>query len=389
MMPIVRALPALLATVLLLGAVPRHVLTGDYWGGYAGTHNLPARQAARWLWIAETDPQDSTLLSSLGVKTMLYTNPNREQPGDPMWTNDESEFAHTCSGERALGEAAYRGQILTDVGGSAMKRIWRDSVERHEEGAHFDFIFADEASGYAYTQETPCNGSFDGWLRDEQSLFASLHQPIIYNALNDFYDRGPAREIALNRDAAGGQMEECYAQLAPDHRVGGWKWWATEMTELEMAAARKYFICYGRDLSPADQAAASRLYTYASFLLSYDPGTTILWEYYKTPSGGHVMPESQLVALSPDMRVTRVAQLRQAGGAFARSYRQCYLDARPVGACIAVVNPDDDAHSVDLRAYHRVLRLEGSGIFDGGRAEIVNQRPPSSLAPLDAVIAFK
>ena len=374
---------------LLLGAVPRHVLTADYWGGYSGTHNLPAERTAPWLWLAETDPQDSDLLSSLGIKTMLYTNPNREMPGDPMWSDDDSEFAHTCAGDRARGEAQYKNIFLTNPSSPTALHAWRASVASHLENAHFDFIFADEADGAAYAQDQPCGYTLTSWLRAEGNLFAGLHLPIIYNALSDFAGHDVAPEIALNARAAGGVMEECYAQLSADHRVGGWRWFATELTELRMAAAHKYFICYGRDLTPADQAFESRMYTYASFLLSYDPNSTILWEYYKTPSGGHVMPESQLVALDPAKPVTRVAQLRESGGAYVRRYRRCYIDAKLQGPCVAAVNPDDVPRSVNLRGYGRVLRLHGVGIFDGGSVTLDRTTPPNVIEPLGAVIAFK
>lgn len=382
-------LAAPFAALTMIAAVPRHVLTGDYWGGYAGTHNVPAPRAAQWLSLAEVSAQDSTQMSALGVKTMLYTNPNREMPGDPMWGTQDDEYAHTCNGERARGESQYQNIFMTNPASATTVRLWQTSVQRHEEGAHFDFIFADEADGAAYAQDMPCGYNLPNWLAQENRLFAALNQPIIYNALSDFKDHGPAPEMVLNAHAAGGEMEECYAQLHPDHRVGGWQWYATEQTELRMAQAHKYFICYGRDLTPAEQAYDGRMYTYASYLLNYDPNTTVLWEYYKTPSGGHVMPESQLVALDPDRHVDRMAQLRIAGGAYARSYRRCFINGRLVGACVAAVNPDDTAHPIDLRGYRRVLHLQGSGIFDGGRVVLASEAPPSSLAPLEAVIAFK
>lgn len=387
-------LSAFSSTALLLAAtsIPTHVLTSDYWGGYSGTHNLPAQRAAQWLSFAMVDPGDANLMSSLGVKTILYTNPNREQPGDPMWTADENEYAHTCAGGRVRGEVNYAGQELTNPGNPAMHQVWRYSVKRHtvdSGNAHYDFVFADEAGGTAYSLQQPCGYTFDGWLRDESGLFASLGRPIIYNGLNDFYNRGIAREIALNANAAGGEMEECYAQLHPDHRVGGWMWYTTEATELRMAQDRKYFICYGRDLTPADQADDGRLYTFASFLLSYDLRTTILWEYYKTPSGGHVMPESQIVAMQPVKPIRRVAELREAGGAYVRRYRDCYVAGRRVGPCAAAVNPDPEPHSVNLSAYHRVVQLRGSGIFDGGSIVLAGMNPPSVLPPLTGVIAFE
>lgn len=385
----VRRFIALCAAVSLVGAVPRHVQTADYWQGYAGTKNVPASQAARSLTWVETDVPGSQQIAPLGVKTILYTNPNREQPGDPLYGSSDDEYAHTCSGGRAIGESAYRGQLLTNPASATLARMWRRTVDAHTNEARFSAVFADEAVGAAYAQQTPCGFDFNRWLQQETHLFRGLGYPVVYNGLNDFWQHGVAREIALNSGSIGGMMEECYAQLNGEHRVGGWEWWATELTEIRMARAGKYFFCYGRDLTPANQAYASRIYTYASFLLTYDPRTSVLWEYYKTPTGGHVMPESQLVAWNPVKNVTRVAQLRAAGGAYVRAYRKCYLDGRYVGPCAAAVNPDAVPHELNLRGYRRTLVLQGSGVFDGGRAIVANRPPPDDLAPLGAVVAFK
>lgn len=357
--------------------------------GYAGTKNVPAAVAARALSWVETDNHGSALIAPLGVKTLLYTNPNRVQPRDPLGNGPENAYAHLCSGDRVLGETNYTGQVLTNPGSPALKAMWRKSVADHEEGGHFDAVFADEADGALYAAEQPCGYSLKSWIAQEQQLFASLGQPVIYNGLNDFNGHGVAPEIALNRTAAGGMMEQCYAQLDAPHRVGGWKWWATEETELRMAQQHKYFFCYGRDLRPADQADASRMYVFASYLLTYDPHTSVLWEYYKTPSGGHVMPESTLVALDPVTRIDQVTQLRARGGTFVRIYRRCYLAGRAVGECAAAVNPDDGEHAVNLPGFTRTLVLHGSGIFDGGSAEIVSMPPPRELEPRGAVIAFR
>lgn len=380
---------AVLALAALFGAVPRHVQTADYWQGAAGTKNVPAEQAARALSWVETDVPGSQQIAPLGVKTILYTNPNRVEPGDPLYGSREDEYAHTCAGARARGEARYPGLLLTNPRSHTLASMWRHTVDAHTGEARFNAVFADEAVGTAYAQDTPCGYDFNAWLRDETQLFRHLGYPVIYNGLNDFAGHSIAREIALNAGAIGGMMEECYAQLSAGHRVGGWRWWATEETEIAMARDHKYFFCYGRDLTPADQAYASRMYTYASFLLTYDPRTTVLWEYYATPTGGHVMPESQLVALDPVKRVTRVAQLRTRTGAYVREYRTCYIAGRFVGACAAAVNPDKSEHDLSLHGYHRTLVLQGSGIFDGGRVRIENRPPPGDLQPLGAVVAFK
>ncbi|MGZ3497441.1 MAG: putative glycoside hydrolase [Vulcanimicrobiaceae bacterium] len=365
-------------------------MTADYWGGYAGTKKVPAAQAAQWLNWVETGIDGAKQIAQLGVKTILYSNPHRIQPGTSMFTNDESVFAHDCSGQRVATSTRYAGQAMTDPHSEAMRQLWRQFVARRWQAAHFDAVFEDEAVGTAYAQDQPCGYNFDDWLRATIDAQRELGFPVIYNGLSDFYNHGVAREIALNATAIGGMMENCYAQLQVDHRVSDWKWVATENTEFRMAAAHKYFFCYGRDLTPADQAYPSRMYTYASFLLSYDLSTSVLWEYYQTPSGAHVMPEVQVVPLSPVRQVTNADGLRSSTGTYTREYRECYIDAKPVGPCAAAVNPDPNAaHALGLSGYTRTLQLQGSGIFDGGTIRINNQAPPSTLEPLGAVIAFR
>lgn len=381
---------ALACCLPLLAAVPRHVQTADYWGGYSGTKLVPASAAAQALSWVETDNIGAAQIRPLGVKTIMYDNPNRVRPGDAVYSNDERIYAHTCSGSRARGEAAYNGLALTDPRSQLLAGTWRHAIDRHGGLALFSAIFADEADGAAYAADTPCGYSLDNWLNGENTLFHNVGAPVIYNGLNFFDGHNVSKTIALNQNAIGGMMEECYAQLKPDHRVAGWMWNATEQTELRMAHDGKYFFCYGRDLTAADQAYDSRMYTYASFLLTYDPRTSVLWEYYKTPSGGHVMPESRLVAMNPVKKnITSVEQLRTPEGLYMRAYRQCYIAGRSAGACVAIVNPDDDSHALSLPGYRRTLALQGSGVFDGGSAGVQNTAPPASVGPRGALIAFR
>ncbi|MGB6985790.1 MAG: hypothetical protein WBD74_07455 [Candidatus Aquilonibacter sp.] len=385
----VRSLVMISLIAALTAQVPSHVQTADYWGGYAGTKVVPANQAAQWLSWVETNASSSLKILPFGVKTVAYSDPNRLQPSDAMYSQDESQYLHTCSGTRVRASASYPGQVLTNPRSRALASAWRTMVLRG--GGNFTAVFADDAVGAAYAQDTPCNYSFDQWIQDELYLMQNVGLPVIYNGLGIFDGHAVSKVIALNAAAIGGMQESCYAQLGSVHSVGGWQWEATENTEIRMADAGKYFFCYGRDLTLATQAYASRTYSYASFLLTYDPRTSVLWEYYKTPTGAHVMPESQLVALNPVTGdVHDIAQLRQAKGSYVREYRTCYLAARSVGPCAAAVNSDAvSAHPVSLPGYSRTLVLSGSGVFDGGAVRITNQPPPAQLAPLQATIAFK
>ena len=372
----------------LIGAAPAHVQTADYWGGYAGTHKVPALTASRALTWAETNPKDSLTLSRLGVQPILYSNPNRLEPGDTMYLDADAIYAHTCDGARVTTHDAVH---LTNPDAPPLVNDWKSYVRSHIADGKYAAVLEDEAVGTAYSAQQPCGYTLPKWIASETRLQRELGFPVIYNALSDMPSHSIAAEIALNSTAIGGMMEQCYAQSAPDTRSSGWRWAATENTELQMARAKKYFFCYGNDLTPADQAQDSRRFVYASFLLTYDPSSSVLWEYYGTPSGGHVMPESQLVALDPLVKTVRsVDDLRTPGGIYTREYRRCFIAGRPAGACIVAVNPDPvSSHDLNLSGWRRLLQIEGSGVFDGGR---IGSRPapmPTELGPLQAEIAFR
>jgi hypothetical protein len=157
-----------------------------------------------------------------------------------------------------------------------------------------------------------------------------------------------------------------------------------------MAQQHKLFMCYSSNLSTASTAIAARLYVYASFLLTYDLGTSLIWEYFQTASWYTVEPESQLVALSPAVATpSTISGLRQSTGVYARKYGACYLAGRLVGACAVVVNSDNvSSHRFPFTGYHHTLALHGGGILDGGTVATNGAAPPSNLAPISAVIAF-
>ena len=379
----------LISACLLIAAVPTHVQTADYYAGYAGTKAVAPQDAARWLTWGETDVAGAQQLDPYHVKTLFYSNPYRILPGEPMFSSDEDTFAHDCGNSRIVTtQTIHANQYLMNPSSQRMVQAWRDFVQEHFREAHFDATMSDDAAGDVTISALPCGYTKKSWLDSEIEAQRAIGVPVVYNALSDFDGHGISKEIALNKTAAGGMMEECYSQLPPNTRSGGWRWYVTEQTELRMAQDRKYFFCYGRDVTPADQATESRLYTYASFLLTYDLKTSVLWEYYQTPTHAHVMPETQLVPLKPVRRINNVAQLRYRGGLYVREYRKCYIASRYAGACVAAVNPDDDPHDFNLRGYKRTLVLHGSGVFDGGTVSADGPRP-GSVAPHSAVIAFK
>jgi hypothetical protein len=372
---------------LLGAAVLVHVGTADYFAGYAGTRSVAAPVAARWLTWAQTDPATSPSLRALGVKTMLYTDPNRAMRGQQEFSQDESTFAHDCTGARI--EANRSGQFLMDPRSPALLALWKRHMQRYTAAGRFDAIFADDANNLAYVRGRPCGSSEAQWLQATNAMQQALGYPVIYNGLSNFSDQTISATIGLNATAIGGMMEQCYGGSPAIPKTSGAQWIVTENTELRMVSERKLFFCYGNDTTQADRALDSRLYVYASFLLSCDPSLSVLWEYYQGESRFHVMPEVQVVALRPPKSVRSVDELRMPSGIYQRTFGACYLAGRKQGECAVAVNPDSQSHPLPLRGYRRIVQLSGGGVLDGGTVRIAAPGPPASLGALSAVIAFK
>jgi hypothetical protein len=276
---------------------------------------------------------------------------------------------------------------------SDLVNLYKSWVANELSQQHFDAVFDDEPDDWYALSAMPCNYVASTWTNAYMNEMKVLGHPVIYNGLGSFrlsnFSVSPT--IQFNAAAIGGMAEGCYsAWWSPQIAYGGY-WRAYENTEIKMAHDGKLFLCYSNNLASASTAVATRIYTYASFLLTYDLRTSLIWEYFGTASGYTVEPESELVALSPTVATpSTVSGLQTSTGAYGRRYNACYIAATPVGACAVVVNPDRTySHAFPYTGYHHTLLLSGGGILDGGTISASGPAPPSSLAPLTAVIAFQ
>lgn len=380
----------------------RHVLTADYLGGSDGTHSIPWSKAAPYLTWAETDWEDATAIHRAGIKTMDYIAPNRTEPGNPLYTDDQKAFAHTCGGNRVYDQWDQLHEWVTAPASSTMRGIFAHYVTWLKTEGTFDAIFEDEAGALtAYEQydpfkpTLPCYYDNERWLHDEIGLNQAPSLPIVFNGLNDLNGHEPSlsMELLAGSNTIGGNYEGCY-NVAWDAKEDGWLWRAVENTELRVVRRHRLFECMLRSTTPAADAIDARIYAYASFLLTYDRFSSIYWTYFMTPSGLHVMPETLLVATSPLRAAPSVIDtLKWPGGAFVRQYEYCYLKGRAVGPCAAVVNPDTGTSypfPPELKEkYHHRLVLRGAGVLDGGTISTRGPAPPARLGPVEAVIVFR
>jgi hypothetical protein len=371
-------------------AVPTHVLTADYLGGYAGTHRVPYLAAAKWLSWAEVDANESIDIARAGIKTLNYLDPARVAQGDPIFSEDEAFYAHDCSGRRLRYDLRPGvRQYLTDPRSPKLARAIATHLSSYSRGTHIDAFFFDDVASLYGVDGSPCGYERGAWVDAFARLIESLKYPVIYSNL------ALGGTLTINRvsNAVGGMTEECYAS---DGRgaagyTSGAEWIRNENIELAMARSHKLFFCYNNARTSAEAAYRERIFVLASFLLTYDPETSVLWEYFRTPSEFHVQPEAALVALDPIVTApSNVDALRAAGGAYVREYARCALAGAVVGPCAVVVNPDTLVpRPFPLRGYRRTLELKGSGALDGGSATVSSLPPPADLSPLTAAVAFK
>jgi len=264
-------------------------------------------------------------------------------------------------------------------------------------GAWLDYVFEDKADTIDKVSAQPCNFNQDDWSNASNTLDQYIGQPpIIYNSLGHTSVVGGkpqvAPSMALNATSAGGESEDCYAQADNTLRTK-LAWQGEELTEIDMAADGKYFVCNGTMVQPAGSSIAQRIYQYASYLLTYNPNLTLYETNFTTYSGLKVYPEEELVALQPlAPQPTDPSQLLQSGGAYAREYQACYFATVYVGPCAAVVDSNQSGMSnVPFpwpSKYHHTLYITGSGVLDGGAAYTNGPAPPSTMSSGTALIAF-
>lgn len=372
-----------------------HVLTWDDLGGGDGITVNPWTLATPWLNYASTTFALSPDINAALITPVVYTNPNRQGPGDPMYTNDESTFAHDCSGSRISSLGVGVGKFLMDPHSTDLGTLWHNYVQSAvNSGAVFSYIFEDKADTINKTSATPCNFNQQDWTNASNNLNLALGWTIIYNSLGDTAGQQIAPSFALNATSAGGMSEDCYVTYNNPPYQYGPSWLIKEDTEIDMAAAGKYFVCDGTDSANAANSAAARIYYLASALLTYDPHTTIFETVFTTPAGFHVLPETQLVPLAPLVQQpSSIDALAQSGGGYGREYARCYYATFYVGPCAAFVNPGKPGRDPSVSfpwasKYHHTLALWGAGVLDGGTASPTGSAPPSKISPGTAVVAF-
>jgi hypothetical protein len=239
---------------------------------------------------------------------------------------------------------------------------------------------------------TPCNYTDSAWQSGANTVEASLGKPAFVNALN-----GSSKVFQVGyttpSNVIGGMCESCYAYwdtvngVREDFPRYGSTWTDTENAEALMVSRHKIFWEYARAVGSAASEIGLRNYSYASYLLTYDPNYTMLQEAWQTPSGLEIFPETGLVPMNPVTTYTNVAYYQRSGGAYMREFGACYYRGVNKGRCAVVVNNTKSTETMPTTAYSHAMVLSGYGVLDGGSVSFAGSRP-SSLAPTTGYVLF-
>lgn len=370
----------------------KHILTADYLGSPYGSSSVSASAAAPYLTWAQVGINYANAVHNAGIKTQLYVDPNvSTNNGDPLYSANETTFAHTCGGSRIAYSYDGHTMYVMNIGASTMRSLFAGYVSQIRSLAHYDAVWEDNAGPLNGVPVTsfPCNYSASNWVTYGENLNAASPIPVMSTGLEDLYNHGMSYAVYLldNSNTFGGNYEHCYTDTGTP-KVGGWIWQVMEETEINVVARGKAFECQMRNTNAASSSTDARIYALASFLLTYNPATSILWEEFQTPSRFHVLPESGLVLESPTTSVSSLSSIHTSGGTYARQYSACYWHGYALGGCAVVVNSDSVSHPFPYTAYHHSLVVSGSGVSDGGTISDEGPAPSSTLPALEARIVF-
>jgi len=391
-------------------SVEDHIPTGVYCcHGYANDSVSPS-QAAPYVTWASADATGAAEDHAAGIANVYrYIDISTVYKGDhayPLIEGGPLSGAHAmnCSGQPVT--IAKPPGFLTDPTKPETVKLLDQEIT-YEYDPAFTAYFVDDIDAYRWVANgPPCDGTpptpwhepaaaesyaaMLGAARIEEGGH-TIVPFIIVNALSVFADKPDLHRSPLAvltpANVLGGMCEDCYGSNTPDALKGGVEWQDDEDLEIRTIQLHKIFWDYVRYIG---NVPAARIYTFASFMLAWDPHYSIYQTAYKptTPGQLHVTPETGIVAHDPTVQVKSIGELRDVGGTYVREYRRCYYRRVPIGACAFVVNSDSVAHPAPRFAasFRHTIALHGGMVLEGGTVSANGPQMPATVPPLSAFI---
>lgn len=381
------------------GNGPLHVNSAAYVSpGDNGYTGAPSALAPYITW-AIASSSNAAAYQAAGVKVYAYTDPNRayasyntDNAYTDLTTVHPGAIAKTCAGSNVTS-SGYGGGILSDPRSSEYSaHVGALIANRKSAYSGWDAYFADDSSSIVEANGTPCNFNFSTWLSSTSAAYDQQGVQIIFNGLSDDAYGYDLKPLAQAKSVIAGMWEGCYDTnsgwgMTNASRGLGQKWADVENDELYFSSVGKSFWCFST--SGADptsgQGLQERQYSYASFLLTYDP-RHVYETGYPNATSDKVYPETGIVPTSPLVGQSSSVTTYQKGSVYAREYGACYYRGKLIGACAAVVNPDSTSHPNPLTGYAHALALAGSGVLNGGSASFSASVPPTLNALTGAIL---
>jgi hypothetical protein len=402
-------------------------MTGDYFTNPSGLSDLS--QYTPYLTYAYVKTDQMGTMRKMNVRTLYHvnplqpicstfsaTNPSQCASGDYQAYNllapggqYNSLAARDCSGNLVTGYYLSGGNKFpalfldpTKTGAAAYIQAVLDAAIAYIDSANPGYtrawsqLFVDNDTPTLYNPNaTPCGYNPATWTTATASdLNATTDGPYGVNSLGSDTIAGVQQALAsLNASAiTTGAYEQCYGANTPSDTIAEsgatYDWDAVEYAEIQTIAQGKTFWCYVRLSGDGASYIPFRIYTYASFLLSYDYSRAIIEEALSGgPSGLSVFPEWQLVPLQPKTTASDVSGYRLASGVYMRQWAHCFNQGASVGTCAVAVNPSPTATVPTPPGYTRHVVLSGDGVLDGGSLSIATG-VPTSMSPATAQILF-
>lgn len=408
----------LILAFVLVAASPRvqvlHLLTwieGPDGVGDPGP-NLPPSEFAPYVNYALLAAGGGELenYASAGITTVLYSEPNHYLPKAKMKIDEllsMADVADSCGGAKVQwSKPGMPLTWVTDVRMDQVAQAWKQSVDEiAKQDIAPDIVFEDSSDApYFYASPAPPCDPFTHqvvtpqvWSGATEAMEGKLGYPVLFNGLmNGSGWNAPDGILLVHGPAVGGLAELCYGSDEYGqgiHKNYGQAWIVSETTEITFALAHKLFVCHNNETTwgGAPSALDARMYQLSSFLLTYDPSTSVFGSHWGVgPSNTKVQPEEQFVPENPEVvEPATIAALLGPDSLYHRRYADCYLSGVDEGRCDVIVNPSGNkTYSIDEEfSIGHGLVLQGSGIFDGGTASVV-AGSLTSLPPTEAAIVF-
>jgi hypothetical protein len=393
--------------------VPAHVQTAVYCcHGYANDTVAPAAAAPYVNWATTDLAEGARADRAAGIEhTVQYIDASRIYSDDHAYPLiDGGKFASAralnCAGE-AVRTRPLAG-FLIDPYSPETLRLLDEELDYRYDPAYNVYFFDDvDAFRWELANGPPCTGrppapwAEPATAKAYATLLSSVRieetgrafvPKIVFNGLSAYADKPAMHVMPLYVLAApnviGGMCEGCYGDNSPDTLKSGSEWRDDLDLEIKTIHLHKVFWDYVRYIADDPHA---RLYTFASFMLAWDPEYSVYQTAYKPRVAGqlHVTPETGIVAYDPvKTDIVSVYDLRDPGGTYAREYRRCYYRRTPIGPCAFVVNSDALPHPRPKLAftYHHTVEVRGGMVLEGGSLSTRGPEAPAAIPPTSGFI---